>query len=121
LKYANNSNHVQSTIEDNNICAMDENRTFMLKVFSFKACQLESFLPRTNVTNQVPNHHLFHPKGFPIEASRSSLLTPTKGPQTFLSTTVVDFFCTSNFSTITSSTKMKGTINKEEADKLAKE
>jgi hypothetical protein len=112
---------VESTIENNNICAMDENRIFMLRIFSFKACQLEPFPLRTNVTNQVPNHHLFHPKGFPIEASRSSLLTPTKRPQTFLSTIVANFFCISNFGTIPSNTKMKGTISKEEAKKLTRE
>ncbi len=72
------------------------------------------------MTGQVPNRHLFHPKGFPTEALHSSLLTPTKGFQTFLPTIIVDLFCTLDFSIIASDTKMKGAISKEEANKLAK-
>lgn len=70
---------------------------------------------------QVPNRHLFHPKGFPSEVSRSSLLTPIKGPQTFISTIVAKFFCILNLNTITFGTKMRGVISKEEAENLARE
>jgi hypothetical protein len=60
-------------------------------------------------------------KGFPIETSHSSLLTPSKGPQTIISTILVDFFYILNLSTITFGTKMRGAINKKEVEKLARE
>jgi len=60
---------------------------------SFHSC----LLTRTNLAKNrriipLPNHHLFHPNQFPIEASRSSLLTPIKGLQNFIFTIVVEFF-----------------------------
>jgi hypothetical protein len=107
---------VESTIEDNDkICHVDENPILIQNVFSFRFVYLNHFGQKTNAMVQVPNHHLFHPKCFPIKALHSSLLTPTKRPQTFLSTIVVKFFsCTSDLSTITSGTMMRGAISKEE-------
>jgi len=44
-----------------------------------------------------------------------------KGLQTIISTIIIELFCISDLSTITSNTKMKGAINEKEAKRLAKE
>jgi hypothetical protein len=50
----------------------------------------------------------------------SSLLTLIKWLQTFISTIIIELFYISDLNTIASDTKMKGKINKEEVEKLAK-
>jgi hypothetical protein len=60
---------------------------------SFHSCLLtRTNLAKNRCTIPLPNHHLFHPNQFPIEVSRSSLLTPIKGLQNFIFTIVVEFF-----------------------------
>jgi len=118
----NDSNQVESTIKDNNkIYPMDARSYFHPKSLFIHACQLKSFRPRIDVMIPLPKHHLFHPSRYPTEVLHSSLLTPIKGPQIFISAIVVEYFCISNLSIITSNAKMKGVISKDEAKRLAKE
>jgi hypothetical protein len=71
---------------------------------------------------QVPNYHIFHPKGFPADVLCSSLLTPIKGPQIFLSTIVDDFFSyTLDLNTITFDIRMRGEISKKKVERFARE
>jgi hypothetical protein len=113
---------VESTTEKNNkIYPMDEKSYFHPKCLFIQACQLEPFQPRINETIPLPNRHFFYPSHYPIKASRSSFLTPLKGPQIFTSTIVIEFFCILDLSIIASSAKMKGVISKDKMKRLAKE
>ncbi len=118
----NDSNQVESTIKDNNKNLSHGCKILLsYKSLFIQAYQLKSFRPRIDVMIPLPKHHLFHPSRYPTEVLHSSLLTPIKGPQIFISAIVVEYFCISDFSTIASNAKMKGAISKDEAKRLAKE
>ncbi len=118
----NDYDQMESTTEKNNkIYPMNEKSCFHPKCLFIQACQLEPFQPRIDATIPLPNHHFFHLSHYPTKASRSSFLTPLKGPQIFTSTIVIELFYILDLNIIASSAKMKGVISKDKMKRLAKE
>jgi hypothetical protein len=118
----NDFNQVESTTKNNNeIYPIDEKSYSRLKCLFIHACELETFRPRIDAMIPLPNCHLFHPSHCPTKALRSSLLTPIKQPQIFISTIVVEFFYILDLNIISFGAKMKGVISKKKVKRLARE
>ncbi len=106
----------------NEKCSEDEKSYFHLGCFIIQAHPLEPFWSKTDTTVQVHHRPIFHPIGFPTETSCPSILTPTKRPPVFSSSTIAHFIWVSTRSIIERSNvvidRMRGTISREEVKGL---
>jgi hypothetical protein len=113
---------VESTIENaTKSIPWMKNLSIIKRFISFKLVNSNHFNQELMQWFKFPTITFFIQKVSPLTWC-SSLLTPIKGPQIFLSTIVDDFFSyTLDLNTITFDIRMRGEISKKEVERFARE